>query len=535
MTELRRAFISLLGILIAVILIADVAWDWGADRLHSHDSGYASAVKVALAQILSFADPFDGAPPAPQPWHPTDWDVQIHQNESDEWKQFQPVQAEHGANCSAPPATHLVSTHEDAVFQCNDHIMTTIYSTYGLIYLTPNQMVDFTNGEAVVKFDLSTHRASTRDWIDVWITPYDDNLALPFMDTIDLNGPPRRAVHVDMANGGTGAFFRGSVVRGFAEEELPQATDRGYETVLTPSATRRDTFEVHVSRTRVRVGMPQYGLWWIDAPVADLGWSQGVVQFGHHTYNAGKGCIGVPEPCPGTWHWDNVQINPSVPFTIVRADRRYADATNPTVNFPVAAPSGARLRFGGFGRSMQVSFNGGATWQAAQQQAESTPDSSRFHSFWTPIPAGTTRVQFRASDIDNINWMARDISIFDTDAPPATPTPVPAATPVPTAVPTCAQPLTRVVKESAGILRATLTASGAGNTIRRVDFDPRGAVVRVSGLSDQVGRFTSAPQTATTSFQILQRTPGTSATVFLTVTDACGAHTTFVGGGPSAF
>ena len=33
-------------------------------------------------------------------------------------------------------------------------------SGYGVIYLTPDQMVDFSAGEAVVRFDMSTFRTS---------------------------------------------------------------------------------------------------------------------------------------------------------------------------------------------------------------------------------------------------------------------------------------------------------------------------------------------------------------------------------------
>jgi hypothetical protein len=85
--------------------------------------------------------------------------------------------------------------------------------------------------------------------------------------------------------------FEASVVRNFASTRLPVADARGYEEVfaargLAPSATRRDTFELHVSRTRVRFGMPRYGLWWVDAEIpGGLDWSQSVVQIGHHSFN----------------------------------------------------------------------------------------------------------------------------------------------------------------------------------------------------------------------------------------------------------
>ena len=75
----------------------------------------------------------------------------------------------------------------------------------------------------------------------------------------------------------------------------------------------------------LRFGMPAYSLAWVDTALPDLGWAQGVVQFGHHSYNPTKEC---PDCTPNTWHWDNVTIDPAVPFNITRGDRRYVDAAD---------------------------------------------------------------------------------------------------------------------------------------------------------------------------------------------------------------
>ena len=69
----------------------------------------------------------------------------------------------------------------------------------------------------------------------------------------------------------------------------------------------------------------------------------------------------------------------------------------------------------------------------------------------------------------------------------------------------------------------------SNNTIRRIDFTPRDAIVRRSGFVDQIGPFSSTPQTVSTSFQIIQRIPGAAATVHLAVTDGCGVFPTFAG------
>ena len=48
---------------------------------------------------------------------------------------------------------------------------------------------------------------------------------------------------------------------------------------------------------------------------SSLGWTQGVVQFGHHSYTPFKDCESHPFICePDTWHWDNISINPAKPF-----------------------------------------------------------------------------------------------------------------------------------------------------------------------------------------------------------------------------
>jgi hypothetical protein len=134
---------------------------------------------------------------------------------------------------------------------------------------------------------------------------------------------------------------------------------------------------------------------------------------------------------------------------------------------------------------------------------------------------------FTSSDADTIRFHWDHLAVNPTSSP----------TPPPPSVVCSPRPrvTTTVVKESPGVLRATISATGANNTVRSVNFTPNGAIVRRAGFSDQTAPFSSTPQTASTSFQILQRTPGAAATVQLAVTDGCGATSTFVGGGPAAF
>jgi hypothetical protein len=387
----------------------------------------------ASASSGDFVETFDGDPLSPSAWHPANWDVTVHSRDTNTFGTLQTMQAMHGPTCAAPPATHAVSAYEDAVFQCNGHVMTAIFAAgYGVIYLTPSQLVDFASGEAVVRFDVSTNRSSLRDWIDLWITPFQDNLQLPLERFLpDLSGEPRNSVHLRMDNfccNGTSGF-RAILTRNFTSEYLPLLhPDTGYESFLTPSMTRRDTFELRLSNTHLRFGMPAYGFWWVDTDIAPLGWTQGVVQLGHHSYNPQKDCVVGPEiTCqPNTWHWDNVSISPAVPFTLLRGDRRVVSAANATlpVRFPAGAPADAHLRFSAIGGNIAVSTDGGRTWQAAQRQAVVKPDQDEiFKQYWTPVPQGTASVLIRGADPSQGVWLARDISIWSLAAPAPAPVP----------------------------------------------------------------------------------------------------------------
>jgi hypothetical protein len=328
----------------------------------------------------------------------------------------------------------VVTRFEDAVYQCKDHVMTSLWAPgYGVIYLTPNHLADFSAGEAVVTLDVSTLRTSDRDWWDIWVTPYAEHLELPLdRDLPDLSGEPRNSVHVRMDNFGTGSGFRALVSRNFAVEDLPLArpTD-GYESFLTPSATIRTTFELRLTRTHIKFGIPSLNLWWIDTNMRDLGWTSGVVQIGHHSYNPDKnGGTNKPD----TWHWDNIGISPSIPFTIFESDRRMASAAAPLLTFAGPAPANSNLRFDSRGSNIQVSFNAGVTWQPAQRAAVDKPDQEEvFKSYWTPVPSGALTAMFRGTNACcGIVWQIRDASVFSLAPsliPPVPVLPPPAAPP----------------------------------------------------------------------------------------------------------
>ncbi len=360
----------------------------------------------------AFVESFDGAPINPTEWQSPHWDVTVHTRGVETLYQMTSMMADHGAHCEPPVETHAISAYEETVFHCRDHIMTAINDPgYGLIYLTPDRLVDFSGGEAVIRFDVSTFRKSGRDWIDLWITPFADNLQLPLSRELpDLSGEPRNALHIEMDF--DTSYFKGSVIRDFVVTPIANTPDgwQGYETFLTPSQQQRDTFELRISATHIKFGMPGYGFYWIDSDIPALGWSNGVVQIGHHSYNPTKDCDGCG---PNTWHWDNISINPALPFTMIQPQQRFVDeTTGAAVQFEAGAPRNSYLRFTGIGSKIEVSFDLGNTWQVAQVQSQVKYVEEHFWSYWMPIPAGVDQVLFRGVNWWGGKWHVRDFSIW---------------------------------------------------------------------------------------------------------------------------
>jgi hypothetical protein len=241
-----------------------------------------------------------------------------------------------------------------------------------------------------------------------------DNLQLPLDSWLpDLNGPPKRAVHIRMDFSSANTIFLAEMINNFNPQAVKQNSSAGYQTVLTPSPTRRDTFELDISQNHLKFGMPQYNLWWIDADIANPGWSQGVVQIGHHSYNPEKACNYNGTCGANTWHWDNVSIFPAKAFTIIRANQKNLnDGTSPIVNLASPTPANAFLRFAGIGTALEVSYDGGSTWKPAQVQSQMTQIVEHFQSYWMPIPAGISQMSIRGQDWWGGPWQVRDISVW---------------------------------------------------------------------------------------------------------------------------
>lgn len=413
-------------------------------------------------------------------------DVFTHSRDRNTWSGLSPMMIQHGSHCEPPPATHPSRTphrYEDAVFLCGTgsgtHAMTALgEGGYGVIYLTPAALADFSGGEAVIRFDVSTFRASTRDWIDVWVTPWDDNLVAPLPGWLpDLQGEPRRALQ--FALGGSNNW-EAHLILNHVGHNLPWSST-GYQTFLVPSSARRDTVEMRISRARVKVGMPAYNFWWVDTAIdPPLDWDKGVIQLGHHSYTPTKDCA-LPYPCaPGTWHWDNLSISPATPFTMIRSTERFylepSQGAPISIAFPQPSPQNAHLRVSAYGAGYQVSTDGGTTWAQLRRQPSQRDNDGSFEPYWHPIPAGTTRVLLRTTQAGwwgqaAVNhaaiWADQAQQAPPTNTPttsPATNTPVPATvtltstfTTTPTATAT-ATPTATV-----GAATATATSGPLGN------------------------------------------------------------------------
>lgn len=356
-----------------------------------------------------FLETFSGTPSRPTPFVSPSWTLNVHSRDASTWERIEPMQAHHSATCEGPPTTHTVTSYDDTIFICRDHVMTALNASgYGLLYMTPNAMVDFSRGTASISFDMSTFRASGRDWIDIWVTPWGDNLAVPYNPgegEVDLQGAPVNAIHIELDRGcnrfHVSAFVNG---RDTVNETSFCGFDPEWDNVLEPDASRRDRFELLISQDHIQFWMPDYGLVLAEADIS-VNFTQGVVQLGHHSYNPAKDCgtansrMNASTCGPTTWHWDNVRITPAVAFDMNHGDRRMVQRTGDVVTFDEPAAQGSNLRFSGQG-TIELSFDGGRTWERAHKQQSvlySSYHAEHASSYWHPVPAGATSVEFRFS------------------------------------------------------------------------------------------------------------------------------------------
>jgi hypothetical protein len=404
----------------------------------------------AAAAASSFDFNWAQAPAAPLAWTPgqvNDWD--LVSNIDGPTDNNGSMQAGHGGDCSAPPATHTVVGLADSAFICKNHMMTAVngggdaYATYGAIYFAPAQLADWSQGQATVSWKVSTQRLSTRDWWQVNLTPFAQNMALPLMDSLPAyQGQPATGLELRLDNGtcaqgNIGTIVRVSAISGSQAREITQGTPC-VEDAVSASAATRSQFQIEVSNGHLKVFMPGTNIVCFDGPL-NLGFNQAVVQFSHHSYNPLKGAdvnAAGAVVGPNTFHWSDVAISPATPFTMLRPQQPFSlhEGQNPVLRLPQAAPQGSFLRFAGLG-NFDVSYDGGKSYAAARVQgANKAPE--HFASYWTPVPAGTTEVTLRGQrNASNLPWWVEDVSVWAQAFTGPAPAPPPTAQPTPTTQP----------------------------------------------------------------------------------------------------
>ncbi|MGB7184830.1 MAG: hypothetical protein WBD51_23075, partial [Burkholderiaceae bacterium] len=277
------------------------------------------------AGTTQFIDTFDGAPEIATPFTSMNWDITRQNRDNDQLHQMTPMQADHGQSCGAAGDTHTVTNYQDLVYQCNNHVMTATYGKsqyggYSMIYLTPNQTLN-TQADFELSFDVSTFQTnSARDWIDLWITPYDKNLQLTLDNWLpDVQGEPLISLHIRQQHEG---FWTVDAIESGAISRLP-GSYIARNNHVTPSKMQRTRHVLRVTGDRMQFGLPDYNVWWYDGPVPPVlrGTNAAIVQLGHHSYTPDKDC-GSGGCGPNTYHWDNISLTPSTSFTMIHADRR---------------------------------------------------------------------------------------------------------------------------------------------------------------------------------------------------------------------
>ena len=149
-----------------------------------------------------------------------------------------------------------------------------------------------------------------------------------------------------------------------------------------------------ITRTSLTVTYPQQGASHTFR-YADLGWTSGIVQFGHHSYNPTKDGLNGGEGAPNTWHWDNIAINPARPFYQRQASPERSAADSGTITLAEPAPAGAVLKLGAV-CDIELNVAGPGRPHNTHPEAKSNPGYPA--NIRHPIPAGTTHVDWRGLD-----------------------------------------------------------------------------------------------------------------------------------------
>ncbi len=353
-------------------------------------SGEVQACEESNSRGAVFAERFNASPSGPASvMNGLDgWFAQpIMQGPSGWGFAPEPMMAQHGENCEGPPSSHRIDTFEETVFACRDHVMTAINppssgTASAVVALKPDHMVDLSKGEAVIRVDVSTLSPSKGDWWEIWVTPWEDTLVAPADHWFHQAGPPRRGMFLQVNDHGNQKFWSHKFFDNYrfsgGLEHFWTAPD--IRPIVSESDTRRDTYEIRMTRDRVRllVESSETGeMVEVDEFAIPGGFpaDQAVVQFQQSNYEPEKnGKFGCADPCPdvtqpATWHWDNVEISPAVPYTLIGVEEYMVWYGSPSkdLTFREPAPAAAEMLFTAQskGNAPELSFDGGASWVRA--------------------------------------------------------------------------------------------------------------------------------------------------------------------------
>ena len=254
-----------------------------------------------------FLETFDGNPSSPESMYGLeDWAFYIHSR--DNQYSLYPTIAHHGPNCEPPvrfnhadtyDTTHMITAYEDAIFQCKNHLMTSIRADgYGLINMIPNQLIQIGSDSTVVSFDISTEDVApgARDWFTFHITDVQAfNPLAAFSFAADLEGHPKNTLRLE-THYNNGRFFSLTYIdQEFEEHSIPMISYESLESLIDVSRVVRSKFELRISQDHLKFGilLPSGDYhWWVDHPV-EIPWHEAYLLLGHYSYNPRKGGTGM--------------------------------------------------------------------------------------------------------------------------------------------------------------------------------------------------------------------------------------------------
>ena len=378
----------------------------------------------------AFLETFDGNPSAPLAFDDANWDVGVHTHN---YTSPYSVTADFGSDCAALPATHIVSSVDDAAFICDGRLVTALQAdSNGQITFVPNQIVDFSQNEVSITFDVSTDRAVGKDWFELWVMPWDENLALAAEDWNAPQGLPSDGIHIrlnDYENKFVGQTINNEAVTPLNGSYNWQPYDCSWseDTCIDVMADKLTTFELKIKPAttageyEISFGMvadgdssknnPLQTVWYFNDTDVVLDWTQAIVQFGHHAKDSSDA---------NSWQWDNISISEATEFDIIKGDLRSIDAISDTVTFDSAAPSGTDtwVRFNAGGNSMSLTAKDAAgnvlVTKTITPQVESADRDEYVHSYFVSVPVGTKQVQLTGSNwsYGSKAWYAKDLTLW---------------------------------------------------------------------------------------------------------------------------